>query len=150
MKDWGIATNDYWYTASVFLEDKPWYLFALERTVMFVCDMLSVLDFIKFRKEWDIQSLFHVLICCRVTDFVYKRTNSRHIDLPYFFLKKEFPSFFDEKGMCVDENNEEVENNKKMAKVLDKQFKDAYTVIVKDWSKRPLKRLEERRRKNEI
>lgn len=135
MRDWGIATNDYWYTASVFLEDKPWYLFALERTVMFVCDRLRVLDFIKLGKDWSISSLFHVHVCMNVTNFVWERTNSKYIELPYFFLKERFPECFDEE-MWGDEDDEDRKNNEKTTRTLDKRFRDAYITTVEDWLKR--------------
>jgi len=131
MRRWFIGFNDYWYTASVWLEEVPWYLIAAENVVMWLC---HALHYIPIPKRWredygSLGGLFHAHVCNSITQFVWRKTEHTTISLPFFFLKKMFPKELEDDGDDFWEGDKQRENNEKLAKDLDKAFKDAYNKV---------------------
>ena len=83
--------------------------------------------------EWfgDTQSLFHIYICTPVTEYVWKRTKFRSINLPYGFAKGMFPNEFREveKDYGYWDDKLDIEFRKKTKRIsdwTDKQFREVY------------------------
>jgi len=155
MRQWFIGFNDYWFTACIFLEETPFHLVVLDFLVERVCWLLDKIPFqlprkkfrLKDKEDWDytknndgwtdwrewyggIGQLWHAFVCVPTTDFIYKKTKSDVIYLPYFFLKERFPTAFESEEPC--EDNDKIKINEKTAKGLDKEFKDAYIKIERE------------------
>lgn len=150
MQKWSVGQNNYWYTAFLFLEEAPWYIFALETTIQRVCDIIPPIPLpsIKMKlseecndgdeeyttwKEWygDVQQLFHSFVCCRVSEYCWRKTTSTSIALPYLYLRDTFPTRFqDIEDDDVDvteeekqEEKEELEKKWKLAVKTNEKFK---------------------------
>lgn len=111
MRTFGIYENDYYHTASISLEEINFFLYYLEGITQIICHCLGYiqipfLDKIKIKrdnktytiKEYygnTLGSFFHTFICVKVTDYVWKKTKTTWISLPYFYLKNLFPDEFD-------------------------------------------------------
>lgn len=111
MKRWYVGTNNYWYTASIGLEEAPWYIFALETAAQWTFDKIPSITLppikkklseedAKFHgesyttwKDWwgDTQQLFHVYVCAPVVAYCYSRIKDISISLPYTYIKEIFP-----------------------------------------------------------
>lgn len=138
MQRWSVGQNNYWYTAVLFLEAAPWYIFALEATVRRVCDAIPPIPLpsIKMKaqkgcddeeyttwKEWygDVQQLFHSFVCCRVSDYCWRKTTSTSIALPYLYLRNTFPTQFqdieDDEDVTEEEKQEEKAESEKKWKL---------------------------------
>jgi len=153
MKSFNIGTNNYWYTASVILDDVPAPLYYLARITEFICDHIPSIPLpqipIKLKdkdtydwtdnndgrtnlKEWygDIQQLFHLYVCTPVHHLVWKHTKSISIDLPYDFLKERFPDEF--RNMDVEYTDEEdIEFRMKTKKLADQAYNEFLSVFDK-------------------
>jgi hypothetical protein len=131
MRRWTVGFNDYWYTASIWLEETPWYLVLAEWAVSWVC---FALHYIPVPKKWredygSLGGLFHVYVCASVTQFVWDRTKTTTVRLPFFMLRKMFPKEAELIDEDFWEDDEQWEENKKSAKALDKVFEDAYSIL---------------------
>ena len=150
MKLYRIGINNYWRTACVILDDVPVGLYFLENTVMWVCDKIPFIPLpkLKFRLKdkdaWDMtengdgrtdlqywfgdtQQLFHIYCCNPVTDFVNKHAKSTTINLPYNFLKAQFPDLFKEDDYDYDEEDiVHMQKTNQLADWLDVQFRELY------------------------
>jgi hypothetical protein len=150
MKLYNIGSNNYWHTASIFLDDVPVGLHFLENVVSYICDIIPYIPLpkIKFRlkdkeawditenkdgrtdlNEWcgDMQQLFHIYICSPISDFVFRHTKHTAINLPYSFLKELFPDSFKEQDYEFDpEDTEHMQKTKELADWLDVQFRNLY------------------------
>jgi len=134
MLRWFIGHNNFWYFASIYLEETPWYLVAAENCVMYVCDFISRLNIRLLSKRLledygDWGGLFHVFVCNNVIQFVWKHTKSKVVELPYFFLKDQFPESFKEEEDDFDDDPQR-KINEMRARALDKEFKDAYNRVI--------------------
>ena len=51
MRSWTYGINNYYKTASIFLETAPWYIFVIEKVAEFICNIIPsiLLPNIKFR-----------------------------------------------------------------------------------------------------
>lgn len=114
MKTYSIGTNDYWFTASLCLDEVPIGLYFLEWIVSWMCYFTPSIPLpgIKFRlknkyswdyttnndgwttlRDWfgDTQQLFHCHVCVPVHNFVWKHTKTIRLNLPYEFAREKFP-----------------------------------------------------------
>jgi len=153
-KRWYIGFNDYWFTASIFLEEVPIVLCFLEWLVSWICYFIPFIKLpkIKFKlkdksswdftenedgwtnlREWygDLSQLWHAFICIPVTDLVWKYTKMKVIDLPFNFAREKFPNEYIEVDDYVDDVK--VNKNKKIASQLDKKFKNVYNKLNYDY-----------------
>jgi len=133
MRQWFIGTNDYWFTATIYLEETPWYLVIFNDLVMQICGFLGRLS-IPLPKKWreyygDLGDVFHLFVCDPVSQYVWKKTEVKRISLPYFFLKERFPEEF-EHSDWDEEPPPERFINKKLAAALDKSFNRAYNKVL--------------------
>ena len=104
MKTWSIGTNSYFYTASIYLEEVPFYLPILESIAARICDFLVWIPIPKYPeivirkkdietgemikstlKEWynDFGTLFHMYVCMPLCDYIHKKTKRHVIEFPY-------------------------------------------------------------------
>ena len=106
MRRWSIGINDYYFTASIWLEDAPWYIFVIEYVIQFICNCIPRIPLPRIKiirgnkettlKDWygTTEDLFHAFICGPVVEWCYKKINMESVDCPYYFLKKKFPKDF--------------------------------------------------------
>jgi len=106
MKQWFIGTNNYWFTASIFLEKSPFVLMVIERLAMTICNVLIRVGFERVHDLW------HINVCSKTTDLLYKHTKSIVIPMPYFYLKEKFPERFE---YSYEYNEELVDDNRSVA-----------------------------------
>jgi len=147
MKHWAIGTNNYWFTASIYLEETPFVLMCLEWVVGYVCYVLTILNIklprIKIRlkdkeswvdtekgdgwttlREWysDVGQTWHCFVCLPVTDLVWKYTKSKNISYPYFSLNRIFPEEFREEYDWDDRDKQFINQNRLAAKGFSQIF----------------------------
>jgi len=106
MRRWYIGINDHYYTSHICLEEASWYIFALENSIMTICDYAPRIPFPKIKikrdeeetnlKDWygDTQQVFHAFVCDSVFQWCQKRIKNTDISLPFFYLKTKFPDEF--------------------------------------------------------
>jgi len=154
LKLYSVGINNYWHTASLHLEEVPAGLHFLKELTMWICGIFPEIPLLKIKfklknpddydcttnedgwtdlNEWfgDTQSLFHIYICTPVTEYVWKRTKFRSINLPYGFAKGMFPNEFREveKDYGYWDDKLDIEFRKKTKKIsdwTDKQFREVY------------------------
>lgn len=154
MRRWYVGFNNYWFTASIFLEETPIGLVFLEWLSMRICDSIPSIKLprIKFRlkdkKDWDftdnndgwtnlrdwygdISQVWHLFICIPVIDLVFKYTKTGIIDLPFNFAREKFPNEYIDTD--YDEDDINVNRNRITANKLDKEFKDVYYKLNYDY-----------------
>ena len=154
MKNWYMTKNDYWFSASLVLEEVPAVLYYLERVVSWICSIIPDMPLPKIRfklkdkssweytdnndgwitmQDWfgDVQQLFHCYICTLVHNFVWEHTKSTRINLPYQFAEEKFPNEF--KGNSESEwDEDDIEfrsRTKSLADWSDKQFRAVYKTL---------------------
>jgi hypothetical protein len=136
MKLFNIGSNDYYHVASIHLDEVPFGLYYLREFLMWVCGHIPNIPFPKCipwkspegwmsMREWfgDTQQWFHVNICTPMFYFTDKHTKHRHISLPYSFLKKEFPDFFENESEWDEEDKQFRQLTKEMAWDVENDFK---------------------------
>jgi len=150
VKTYYIGSNNYWYTASLILEDVPTGLYYLELIIMWICSLIPSIPLppMKFKlkyqddyswtenddgwttlREWfgDTQQIFHTYICTPTTNFVWKHTKRVSINLPYEFLNERFPKEFKDLESEWDEEDQEFRTKtKQIADWVDGLFLDVY------------------------
>lgn len=94
------------------------------------------LHYIPIPKKWredygSLGGLFHAYVCNPTTQFVWKRTERTTMPLPFFFLREMFPKEAEDDDDGFWEGDKQRENNEKLARDLDKTFKDVYNKIKK-------------------
>ena len=150
MKTYYIGSNNYWYTASLILEDVPTGLYYLELITMWICSHIPSISLppMKFKlkyqddldyidnkdgwttlKDWfgDTQQIFHTYICTPTTNFVWKHTKRVSINFPYEFLRERFPKEF--AGLESEWDGEDQKfrtKTKRIADWVDALFRDVY------------------------
>lgn len=104
MQRWFLATNSYRKTASVFLEEAPWYIFALENVTFKICSLVPHIyipftDRIKIKDDdgevytiyeyyGDLNCLFHSFVCAPITSYCFSKTNTKHVEITWDKLKE--------------------------------------------------------------
>lgn len=136
MKRWFIAHNDYYFTASIHLEEAPWYIFALDNSIPYICDYIPRIPLpkIKIIKDGEktnlkdyygtIQDLFHVYICEHISNWCWNKTKIKSFNFPYFKLNNEFPELFEEDHYY--DSDEYDKENEKYSKKLCEEFEEVY------------------------
>jgi len=106
MRRWFIGVNDIYYTSHINLEEASWYIFAIEKAIMMICDIVPGISLprIKIKRDgegtnlrkWygDTQQVFYAFVCDLVFQWCQRRIKSEFISLPFFFLKDRFPDEF--------------------------------------------------------
>ena len=112
MKTWSYGINSLYKTASIDLRTGSWWLFALERTAEFCCDIIPSIPLPNAKKrlreqgdielnggnpwttwkEWygDLSQLFHCFVHVPIFDFCQKRIKCKFIELDYDKVKEMF------------------------------------------------------------
>lgn len=128
MQRWYIARNNFWFTAAIEMEETPWYLVLLETVVMHVCGWLHYLNWLptkRLRENYgSVGELFHCFVCMPTVDFVYKYTDMKRIDVPYFALKDQFPEAFMEDDEPFDDDIEITTTNLVDAHRIAEEYSD--------------------------
>lgn len=103
MQRWALATNSYYKTVSVYLDEAPWYIFALENVTFKTCSLVPHIKipftdmyFIDRDKETysiyeyygDLNCLFHSFVCTPITSYCFNKTNTKHIEIAWDKLKE--------------------------------------------------------------
>ena len=103
MQRWHIGANSYHKTASIHLEDAPWYTFALENFTFKLCSLVPHIyipftDRIKVTRDkevytvyeyyGDLNCLFHVFVCAPITYYCFRKTNTKRIEITWDKLKE--------------------------------------------------------------
>jgi len=117
MRIFYVGFNDYYHTASIHLEKVPAGLYYLSEFVMWICVKIPSIPFPNFiswkspegrmsMREWfgDLQQWFHVNVCTHMFYFVRRHTKSTIIPLPYHYLKKLFPEYFESSSEWDDDD----------------------------------------------
>ena len=127
MKKWSYGINSYYKTASIYLEEAPWYLMLLQDTTERICDLMSywnipLIGRIKITKDSEIytiseyyggmKDLFHCFVDTPISNFCWKRTKTKIISIEWEKAKELFyeedKEFWDKE--IKSEENEEVED----------------------------------------
>jgi len=142
MRQWSIGTNDYYYTGSIWLEEAPWYIFALGSFIQWICYFFPRIPLPKIKiiregeetnlKDWygTTGDLFHCFICDPIFGWCWGKIKSTYIEFPYLKLKEEFPEMFkDENNIWDDQSEEEKlvrEKNSEYSKKVGEEFNIYY------------------------
>jgi len=137
MRNWSYGINSYYKTATIWLEEGPWWIFLLDRIIEFLCEIIPPIKFpnLKLRlknkediefygsewttwREWygDLNEFFHVTVHESIFRFCQRRINYKHIDIDYsearelFYLEDK--DFWDEEERIAKEMIECRENEK--------------------------------------
>jgi hypothetical protein len=128
MRKWGYGINSYCKTAHIYVDDAPWWIFALDRSIEFICDIIPSIPFPKVRmrlkdpddiefnesewttwKEWygDLNQWFHLFAHCLVFEYCRDKMKSESVDITYDKAREMFYNsdrkFFDQQATIGDE-----------------------------------------------
>ena len=142
MKRWGIGINNYYFTSAIYLEEAPWYVFALESAVTNICHYFPRIPFPKIKiiidgeetnlKDYygSTRDLFHIYICIPVTNWCFRKIKSTNFDFPYLTLKENFPESFkfleDYKNDADEEEKQKLKENEERSKLIGGEFNLVY------------------------
>ena len=128
MKTWSYGINTIYKKANIYLEEASWWVFALDRTIEFLCDLIPPLSLPKIkirlkdrediefngRSEWttwrewhgDLNQLFHCFVHMPIFDFCQKRIRCKFIEIHYDKAKNIFyeedKKFWDNESKILD------------------------------------------------
>jgi len=88
MKRWNTGWNDYWFTASLILDEAPLLLVFLEWFMDWVCYLIGFIPWIGDH--------FHVWIHDPIFQFIWRHTKTTWIPLPYKLAEETFTREFKE------------------------------------------------------
>lgn len=145
MRRWFIGTNNFYFVGSIYLEEAPWYIFALESGILKICDYFPRIPLPKIKivrenekttlREWygSTHDLFHIFICSPITDWCYKKIEIKSFSIPYEMIKEKFPKEIDNLDIPFDDDFEKnlIEENKKYSELIGSYFKEAYIKLKK-------------------
>jgi len=104
MRKWTYGINSYHKTAHICVDDAPWWVFALDNLIEFICDIIPSIPFPRVRlrlrdpediecnesewttwKDWygDLNQYFHLYAHCPVFEYCQDKMNSKSVDIPY-------------------------------------------------------------------
>ncbi len=142
MRRWSTGTNDYYFTAGIFLKEAPWYVFMIESIVMNICHLIpriplpKSIKVIREGEEYTLRDwygttadLFHIYVCAPISGWCSKKTKTHDIEFPYKMLKNLIPESVDDENDMVDRDLEEMyilAENKRYADLLGEEFNEAY------------------------
>jgi len=154
MRRWYIGFNNYWFTASIFLEKVPVVLCFLEWLSERICYFMPAIKLpkIKFKlkdkEDWDftdngdgwtdlrkwygdLSQLWHAFVCMSVSDLINKYSKVEIVNLPFNFAKEKFPN------ECIDVDYDvdsvDINKNIEIGNQLDKEFKNIYNKLNYDY-----------------
>lgn len=90
MTRWGIGTNNYHFTSSIILEEAPWYIFAIEFCIQWICHFMPPIPLpkIKIKIDGEIEKLTSFKRDCdliiRLRSVVMEERNGIHCYGGYF------------------------------------------------------------------
>jgi len=112
METWSYGINSIYKKVSIYLEEAPWWIFALDRSIEFLCDVMPSIPLPKIKirlkngediefnadsewttwREWygDLNQLFHCLVHVPIFDFCQKRIRYKFIEIDYDKAKEIF------------------------------------------------------------
>jgi hypothetical protein len=147
MRRWFIGSNNFYFTSGIYLEDGPWYVYAIETSISWICSYFPRIPLPKIKiirdkeetnlKEYygDTRDLFHIFVCDPITNWCFKKIDMIHFDHPYEMLKKEFPKEFENPDELYEDDDEEDklerEDNLKYSKLVGEEFKLTYNKLQK-------------------
>ena len=139
MRRWSIGTNDYYFTSSIYLQEAPWQIFAIERIMDFICHYfpripLPEIKIIRHSEKYTLRSyygttgdLFHVYVHDPVFQWCCRKIKEESIHFPFEELKKLFPNDFTYNVYTEAEaEEEEVKENKECSDKIGKEFIKSY------------------------
>lgn len=146
MKRWGIGTNNYFFTGGIYLDESEWYIFLIERIILFICDYFPSFSLPSFIYKYDMdgekyslkeyygttQDLFHIFICEPISTWCFKKTKTTYIHFPYEMLKEKFPVEFENIEECEFielEDAKNVKENLKYSKEVEFEFREVYSKL---------------------
>jgi len=128
MRKWGYGINSYCKTADIYVDDASWWIFALDRSIEFICDIIPSIPFPKVRmrlkdpddiefnesewttwKDWygDLNQWFHLFAHCPVFECRRDKMKSESVDITYDKAREMFydsdRKFFDYEATIGDE-----------------------------------------------
>jgi len=128
MRRWGYGINSYRKLASIHVEEAPWWIFALERSIEFICDIIPSIPFPKVKmrlkdpddiefignewttwKDWygNLNQYFHLLVHNPVFYYCQDKIRSKSIDIIYEKAREMFyefdMKFFDQEAAVSDQ-----------------------------------------------
>jgi hypothetical protein len=128
MRRWTYGINSYRRTASIHVDDAPWWVFALDNLIEFICDIIPSIPFPKVKlrlrdpedieingsewttwKEWygDLNQYFHLFAHCPVFEYCRDKMKSQSVDITYEKAREMFydsdRKFFDQQEAIGDE-----------------------------------------------
>ena len=138
MKKWNIATNNFYFTGSVHLEEAPFYIFTIEYITNYVCELIPDIPLPKIKiirggektnlREYYgcISDIFHVYVHVPISKWCDEKIKITRIEFPYKMLKELFPENF-----TLIEDNEylddfKIKKNKNYSEEVEKEFKIVY------------------------
>ena len=139
MKRWSIGANNYYFSASIYLEEAPWYIFMIEYSIQYICHyfpriQLPNIKIIRDNEEYTLRSyygttgdLFHIYICTKIFNWCYDRIKLKTFEFPFEMLKNEFPDLFKDAYEYFDEK--EVKDNLEYSMKIKEEFDVVYNKL---------------------
>ena len=112
MKTWSYGINSIYKKASIYLEESSWWVFVLNRSIEFLCDIVPSIPLPKIKirlkdkediefnggskwttwREWygDLSQLFHCFVHIPIFDFCQKKIRYKFIEIDYDKAKEIF------------------------------------------------------------
>lgn len=111
MRKWGYGINSFHNKANIYVDDAPWWVFALDDLVEAICGIIPSVPFSNARlklkdpeeiefhggqwttlKEWygDLNQYFHVRVHCPVFEFCQRRIKTNSVEITYARAREMF------------------------------------------------------------
>ena len=112
MKSWSYGVNSIYKTASLYLEEASWWVFAADRLAEFICDRIPSIPLpkirMKLKDQWDVElnegnkwttlrdwygdlsQAFHCLVHLPVFHYCQKKINLKYVEIDFDKAKETF------------------------------------------------------------
>jgi len=127
MRKYSYGTNGYYKTASIFIEDAPWYIFALDTLIERICTLIPSIPLppIKMKlseedakfsgneystwNEWygDTSAWFCAMVHTPIMAFCNRYINFRSVDIDYNKLKEATIKYDEQQWPEYDDDDDE-------------------------------------------
>lgn len=146
MRRWSVGINNYYFTSHIYLDEAPWYVFAIEYIIQTICSYIPRIPLPKIKiirdgeettlKEWygSTSDLFHIFICSPIYQWCFKKTEIKNFQFPYEVLKDSFPKdfkwtedFYTDTELFDDlDEKKELKENEEYSRMIGEVFNQAY------------------------
>lgn len=151
LRKWSIAHNNMFFTATLILEEAPWYVYMIDSIFNFLCHYFPNIPLPKIKIKVDGEKytmreyygttgdLFHLYIHDPIIHWFYKRIKETHVHLPYQYLQTNFPEDVQnpEEYFSVDpeigwgeEDVKKIKENRKYSDEVYKEFAEAWKKVI--------------------